>query len=244
MNRLLLFVRAQIVREGFRKLLTEASFSVIGEASNPDDGLKLAELYGGQDISMILSEASICYETPDFLNAVRQAAPHARIIMLANQEDVLRLGHRSIAAVDGVLSLEISAEVMAQSLRVMQMGERMVPTDFIVSLMKQAEAASRSSSSLVSTDANASSNAMISADAGEKSTSIRETEILKFLVNGYSNKVIARHLGITEATVKVHMKGILRKIRACNRTQAAIWAVNNGIHAPHFALPHTAAANL
>jgi two-component system nitrate/nitrite response regulator NarL len=85
---------------------------------------------------------------------------------------------------------------------------------------------------------------MISADAGEKSTSVRETEILKFLVNGDSNKVIARHLGITEATVKVHMKGILRKIRACNRTQAAIWAVNNGIHAPHFVLPHTAAANL
>jgi len=44
---------------------------------------------------------------------------------------------------------------------------------------------------------------------------------------GSSNKVIACNLAIAEATVKVHIKSILRKIRARNRTQAAIWAVSN-----------------
>ncbi|MBS0523479.1 MAG: response regulator transcription factor [Proteobacteria bacterium] len=56
----------------------------------------------------------------------------------------------------------------------------------------------------------------------------REAQILDGLVKGHANKVIARTCDITEATVKVHMKSILRKIRVANRTQAAIWALENG----------------
>jgi two-component system, NarL family, nitrate/nitrite response regulator NarL len=56
------------------------------------------------------------------------------------------------------------------------------------------------------------------------SLSFRETCILRCIVDGASNKIIARKLDITEATVKVHVKAILRKIRVHNRTQAAIWA--------------------
>jgi two-component system nitrate/nitrite response regulator NarL len=59
--------------------------------------------------------------------------------------------------------------------------------------------------------------------------SARERSILLCLVEGESNKVIARRIGIAESTVKVHVKTILRKIRAQNRTQAAIWAMNNKI---------------
>jgi two-component system nitrate/nitrite response regulator NarL len=55
----------------------------------------------------------------------------------------------------------------------------------------------------------------------------REREILHCLVSGHPNKVIARQLGIAETTVKVHVKVVLRKVRALNRTQAAIWALNN-----------------
>jgi two-component system, NarL family, nitrate/nitrite response regulator NarL len=56
----------------------------------------------------------------------------------------------------------------------------------------------------------------------------REEEILKGVVRGHSNKMIARTCGVTDATIKVHMKSILRKIRAANRTQAAIWALEQG----------------
>jgi len=56
----------------------------------------------------------------------------------------------------------------------------------------------------------------------------REEQILKGLIKGHSNKMIARKCAVTEATVKVHMKSILRKIRVANRTQAAIWALENG----------------
>jgi two-component system nitrate/nitrite response regulator NarL len=54
----------------------------------------------------------------------------------------------------------------------------------------------------------------------------REAAILKALVQGAPNKIIAYRLNITEATVKVHVKAILRKIRVTNRTQAAIWAMH------------------
>lgn len=59
----------------------------------------------------------------------------------------------------------------------------------------------------------------------------REIQILDGLVKGHANKLIARECAITEATVKVHMKSILRKIQVTNRTQAAIWAIEHGYSA-------------
>src|SRR5215470_5567002 len=58
--------------------------------------------------------------------------------------------------------------------------------------------------------------------------SARQMSILRCLIEGNSNKAIARKMKIADATVKVHVKAILRKIRVENRTQAAIWAMRNG----------------
>ncbi|MGH6802450.1 MAG: helix-turn-helix domain-containing protein, partial [Methyloceanibacter sp.] len=81
---------------------------------------------------------------------------------------------------------------------------------------------SRSSASipLVATDPSSESPA----DNVAPSLSRREMLILRMLIEGASNKAIALRLVITESTVKVHMKAILRKLRLQNRTQAAIWA--------------------
>jgi two-component system nitrate/nitrite response regulator NarL len=56
----------------------------------------------------------------------------------------------------------------------------------------------------------------------------RERQVLVCLAQGSSNKVIARSLNLSKATVKVHLKAILRKIKAHNRTQAGIWAIQHG----------------
>ena len=56
----------------------------------------------------------------------------------------------------------------------------------------------------------------------------REEQILKGLAKGHSNKMIAGTCASMEATIKVHVKSILRKIGVSNRTQAAIWALENG----------------
>ena len=57
----------------------------------------------------------------------------------------------------------------------------------------------------------------------------RERQVLVYLARGESNKGIARVCRISEATVKVHLKAILRKTNARNRTQAAIWAIERGL---------------
>lgn len=57
----------------------------------------------------------------------------------------------------------------------------------------------------------------------EVNLSGRENDILQHLIEGAPNKLIARRLNVAEATVKVHVKGLLRKLNASNRTQAAIW---------------------
>jgi two-component system nitrate/nitrite response regulator NarL len=56
--------------------------------------------------------------------------------------------------------------------------------------------------------------------------SAREQCILRYLIDGDSNKIIARKIDIAEATVKVHVKALIRKIRVNNRTQAAVWGMN------------------
>jgi two-component system nitrate/nitrite response regulator NarL len=66
------------------------------------------------------------------------------------------------------------------------------------------------------------------AQAGRQLSS-REIAILERIVRGDSNKHVARFFNIAEPTVKAHVKAILRKLGASNRTQAAMWAVNHGL---------------
>jgi len=63
-------------------------------------------------------------------------------------------------------------------------------------------------------------------NAHDPRLSAREHGILHCLIEGDSNKIIARKIDIAEATVKVHIKALLRKIRVNNRTQAAVWGMS------------------
>jgi DNA-binding NarL/FixJ family response regulator len=63
-------------------------------------------------------------------------------------------------------------------------------------------------------------------DPGERLTS-RETEVLRLASTGMANKQIARALGITERTVKVHLGNVFRRIGVADRTSAALWAREN-----------------
>jgi two-component system nitrate/nitrite response regulator NarL len=67
-----------------------------------------------------------------------------------------------------------------------------------------------------------------SEDGIEPQLSPRQKSILGYLIEGNSNKSIARKIDVAEATVKVHVKAILRKLGVHNRTQAAIWGMSNG----------------
>lgn len=129
-----------------------------------------------------------------------------RIVALTSKTDSLEIGHDEIAPLSGVLTYDLSVPAFVRSLLLICSGERVFPHDLALGRKLAAPSEHRS-------------------DVAHLSP--REKEILSCLVAGHSNKVIARHLDITEATVKVHLKSVLRKIRVENRTQAAIWALAN-----------------
>jgi two-component system nitrate/nitrite response regulator NarL len=148
------------------------------------------------------------YKNPDALLAHQQNG--SKIVVLANELDCRGLEHDQIAALSGILTYDLSAEPFVRSLRLICSGERVFPRE--PTMRSKPRIPSRETSPRRS-------------DVDRLSP--REREILSHLTEGHSNKGIARILGITEATVKVHLKSLLRKISVDNRTQAAIWALSN-----------------
>ena len=151
------------------------------------------------------------------LQQLRGAYPEARIVVLASDFAVDALREAMNAGADGYLMKDVSPEALLQSLELVMMGEKVFPTNL--------------ASMLLSLDS------MPSPMNSIRGMTPREHEILQALVTGASNKLIAVRLGITEATVEVHLKTLLRKIDVNNRTQAAIWAMNNGFTADGVAVP-------
>jgi two-component system nitrate/nitrite response regulator NarL len=149
--------------------------------------------------------------------SLRTRYPNVRVVVLTDRISSSSLAAALDAAVDGYLLKDMSADALQQSLRLVMLGEKVFPTGLAHLLIAgRLKDPSRPAGRL-----------------GQLNTpglSDREVEILGCLLNGMSNKVIANQLRISEGTVKVHLKGILKKINVRNRTQAAIWAINNGIH--------------
>ncbi len=115
------------------------------------------------------------------------------------------------AGAHGYLIKDISVEALLQSLLLVMLGEKVFPTHLATLLV------------------NGMPNTAPASIVTSHGLTERECQVLRCLVQGDSNKMIANRLNITEATIKVHMKSLLRKINATNRTQAAIWALNNGL---------------
>ena len=203
------------MRDAVAALLGDAGFLVSGEADDLEHTVDRLSSQSHRHLDIIIIDASFCGDEPDAVRAVREVSQEARIIILAHEADVGGVSKEQIMEADGFLTFGISAQSMIHSLRLIQMGERVVPRELMHSLL--------------SPDPKPETiEALGPRYPRNQGPSPREAEILHYLLRGDSNKMIARELGITEATVKVHLKGLLRKIRVCNRTQAAIWAMNNG----------------
>ncbi|MBM1169652.1 response regulator transcription factor [Microvirga arabica] len=148
---------------------------------------------------------------------MREHLPEARIVALADQFDLgfVTMAHR--ARVDGFCSAASGPDVLIKSLEMVMLGEAVVPSQVLRAFVDGA---------LSNRDQSLRDNTADPArpDLKPYKLSPREAEILGCLREGAPNKVIARKLDVTEATIKVHVKAILRKIGASNRTQAAMWA--------------------
>jgi two-component system nitrate/nitrite response regulator NarL len=171
------------------------------------------------------------------LRGVTIAAPGVKAVILAAYHAPDDVGAALKAGACGFLCQDISAEPLLNSLELVADGQTVVPRDCQLSQVtswpanveatKYGVLRTKGIEVRCSTSTAADSSGERSNSDLTQSLSRRELLILRMLIEGASNKVIALKLVITESTVKVHMKAILRKLRLQNRTQAAMWARNH-----------------
>jgi two-component system, NarL family, nitrate/nitrite response regulator NarL len=198
-------------RTGLVSLVGTIGFESVLEA---DDIEHLGRISAKPSSDMLI----ICLIRDNIIGVVgeiRAWGPSARIVVVAPKLDLEVMSECFAAGACGYLLETISPDALQNSLNLVIAGEKVFPSE-LASLFPML--ASKFDSSEPSNLAPL-----------ESALSRREIEILRCLTNGQSNKVIAKTLEIAEATVKVHVKRILRKAHAINRTQAALWGVAAGV---------------
>jgi len=190
--------------------LDQSRFAVMAEGRDFSNVLGL--MNNGLPPRLVIADISpLCEKDFEDLRRLRDAAPVCRIAVLSNHLNLDDLGRVFRAGADGYLVSDLSRAAFSLLLLLIVSGEKVLPgslADVLASNYRDFV------SSKLSNDVNLTE---------------RERQILQCLVHGDSNKVIARMLDITEGTVKVHLKTLMRKISTGNRTQAALWARSHGI---------------
>jgi two-component system nitrate/nitrite response regulator NarL len=207
--------RNEILREGLHHILTDGQFSVTSSTSDASTVRWSSASEGEAGASrIIIVDDGFSKAAVESCIRLRRRFPDAYLVVLVDEfvfDDVVRAFR---AGVDGYFVKEISCEPLIGALRLVAMGEKVLPSQFAQNLGEREFRSGRGD---------------WLANIATLNLSDREIQIMRYLVLGCPNKVISRRLGISEATVKVYVKAILRKLRVTNRTQAAIWAVQRGL---------------
>jgi two-component system nitrate/nitrite response regulator NarL len=212
-TKILLVDPNQLFREGIKRLLDTEAYEIVGETKTLDEACALTRDGLRPDLFVVDIGEGFGADTANPLLSVREVASPAKLVILTDTVSRSALAKALNSGIDAYLLKDMSAEALTRSLQLVMLGQQVFPTHLAMMLLGapreetvQAEKASQF-----------------------RGLSGREVQILRLLLNGASNKAIARELKISEATVKVHLKAVLRKVRASNRTQAAVWALNHGL---------------
>ncbi len=196
--RVLLVDDHPLMRRGVRQLLSfENEFEVVTEASNGSDAV--SENYQVQPDLILLDLNMKGMSGLDTLNALRADGCDAIIIVMTVSDNVLDIDTMIKAGADGYLLKDTEP-------------------DEIIDLLKHSLTGNKVYSKQV---ASYLADNRSTYDVFEALTD-RETQILKEVAKGYRNKQIANELFISEQTVKVHMKKLLKKLNVSSRTAATI----------------------
>ena len=212
MSRLAVLSSHSLLRAGLTSLLTSLGFDVVAEGSTLDDLVQRRA--GDARPEMLLANlVPSAPEVSDLMQGIEAWAPTTKVVFLAANLDIDLLSECFAHGARGYLLEDLSAEALQKSLALVFAGEKVFP------------------SALAPLLANSAKRVIVDplSEIQNCELSLRETEILRLLVDGRSNKAIAATLNIAEATAKLHLRNIMRKLSATNRTQAALWAVQRGI---------------
>lgn len=197
-----------LFRKGVADLIgMEGRLEMIGEAASGEEGLALADELRPDLILLDLNMKGM--DGIETLKQIKERQPDARVIMLTvsdNEEDVVAALR---AGADGYLLKDMEPEDTLEYLRQAAKG-KLVISERLTELLAHA----------------LRSEGTHPSDTNQAGLTDREEQILELIAQGLSNKMIARKLDITEGTVKVHVKHLLKKLNLRSRVEAAVWAVN------------------
>ena len=212
-----------LVREGIDRILRAGHLRIRASVSSVDE--LPSTLQSLQLLFLILQAGDDFDLALEHIRLVRDQHPGGRIAIVANHYRPAELALAFRAGANGYFVNVDSCDAFIKSIELVAMGETVFPPAFLSFAL---DTKSDHGSKAALRDENERAIFVTTEDTVAPQLSPREKSILRCLVEGDSNKCIARKIDIAEATVKVHVKNILHKIRVENRTQAAIWAMNHG----------------
>lgn len=200
----------EMVRRGIRKMIEiEKGITVVGEAANGDEAVAAA-LKAHPDVVLM----DIQMPGMNGLEATRrilQAKPQVAIIMLTVYDDDEYVLEAIKSGAMGYLLKDLDATALVAAIRKVATGESLIDQDVAARLLQDMVRKTMPGASPAS------------------ALTEREREILEAIAGGMANKEIADKLSISERTVKNHITNIFKKIDVHDRTQAAIFAIREGL---------------
>ncbi|MEE1655760.1 response regulator transcription factor [Microvirga sp. CF3062] len=217
-----------MLREGLKHVLSSTRFKLHSE------GMTRGEIILNQDMPgsalLVILDANLYpSRLAHGIVSIKEQYPQARVVVLSDSFNLDDMKSAFHSGADGYCLATTGCEALIKYLDLVMLGEVVFPSAAFLNAISDTryETDTWKETSAITVPPNHVPLTLESQDSPIRTLSSREAEILQCLMQGAPNKVIARKLDVAEATVKVHIKAILRKIRVANRTQAAMWAVNH-----------------
>ena len=190
-----------LLQEGIALVIEhEPDMQLVGSAATGRDSI---EMFGKLKPSLVLMDLRLPDMSGiDAMIAIRAKSSSAKVIILTTFEGDAEVNRALKAGAAGYLLKTMPRKQIVESMRLIHAGKRRIDPGVAASLAEH---------------------------MGQETLSLREIEILKQVAEGNRNKEIAAHLTLSEETIKSHMKNILEKLGASDRTQAVSIAVRRGI---------------
>ena len=193
-----------LFRRGVLQLLSEcADFRTVGEASSGMEGLKLAAQLNPDIILLDLNMQEM--NGIEVLKRLKASESDAKVVMLTVSDNAADLVAALRAGADGYLLKEMDPDELCGKLMRVACGD-VILSERLTQLL-----------------AHAMREQNTPRPPDEAGLTEQERRILEYIAQGKSNKLIARELGISDGTVKVHVKHLLRKLNLHSRLEAAVW---------------------
>jgi two-component system nitrate/nitrite response regulator NarL len=211
--RVLLIDDHTLFRSGLEGLLDRRGIEVAAAVGDGNEGLALAR---DLEVDIILLDLRMPeVGGMEVLRRLREQGIETPVVMLTTSSDERDLVESLRCGAQGYLLKEMEPDDLVVALKEIMAGKTVVApglTGVLARVVQQGEAGT-----------------LDAAPSPFDDLTPREREILCHLSEGQSNKVIARNLGISDGTVKLHVKSILRKLDVHSRVEAAVMAVEQGL---------------